>query len=169
MATAYRRAALSDVLVLAETVRLGFEGYRAWAPAGWDPPHPALDIARIRQDLARPDTWCVLAEDDGAVAGHASFTPARTRTGVSIPIEGLAHLWMLFVREPWWGTGLATELLEMAVAEARARAFTEMRLETPAGQARARAFYEREGWRVRGGPVYAPMLGLEIVEYRRRL
>jgi len=169
MPPAVRRATLEDVLVLAETVRHGFESYRAWAPPGWDPPLPVLDTIRIREDLARPGTWCAIAEEDGAVAAHVAFTPARTRARVRMLIPGLAHLWMLFVREPWWGTGLASRLLGMAVDEARARGFAAMRLETPAGQARARAFYEREGWRVAGEPVYAPMLGLEIVEYRRPL
>jgi hypothetical protein len=53
--------------------------------------------------------------------------------------------------------------------EARARAFTAMRLFTPAGQARARRFYEREGWSAVGGAFLVPALGLEVVEYRYAL
>jgi GNAT superfamily N-acetyltransferase len=164
-----RRATRADADVLAETVRLGFEGYRAWAPRGWDPPAPEVDLARIRADIVKPGVWCVIAEDGAEPAGHVAFTPARTRTHPREPIAGLAHLWMLFVREPWWGSGLATDLLARAVAKAAARGYDAMRLETPAGHARARAFYEREGWSAAGGPEYAPALGLDVVEYRRRL
>jgi GNAT superfamily N-acetyltransferase len=166
---AFRPATLADARQMSETVRLGFESYRTWAPRGWDPPSPAIDFARIRAEVLLPGTWCVIAEDDGAPAGHVAFTPARTRSEPREPIAGLAHLWMLFVREPWWGTGLARELLARAVAEAAARGYAAMRLETPAGAARARRFYEREGWRVASALVYAPALGLEVVEYRRWL
>jgi GNAT superfamily N-acetyltransferase len=169
IAATVRRATLADAATLAETVRLGFESYRAWAPRGWDPPPPEIDLARIRADIVKPGTWCVVAEEGGEPAGHAAFTPARTRAQPREPVAGLAHLWMLFVREPWWGTGLATDLLARAVAEAAARGYRAMRLETPAGHARARTFYEREGWRPAGGAEYASPLGLDVVEYRRRL
>ncbi len=74
---------------------------------------------------------------------------------------------MLFVREPWWGTGLAHRLHGLAVAEASARGSTAMRLLTPARQSRARAFYERRGWQLAGEPTWEPMLALDLVEYRR--
>jgi GNAT superfamily N-acetyltransferase len=172
----FRRAGLADAAVLAETVQLGFESYRAWAPRGWDPPAPEIDLARIRSGVVRRDVWCMIAEERGEAAGHVAFTPAlagprdhsgRTPTEPREPIPGLAHLWMLFVREPWWGTGLAADLLSRAVAEAGARGYAAMRLDTPAGAARARAFYEREGWSRAGVPVFAPALGLDVVEYRR--
>ncbi len=44
-----------------------------------------------------------------------------------------------------------------------------MRLHTPSGQARARRFYEREGWQAAGAHAADAVLGLETVEYRRRL
>jgi GNAT superfamily N-acetyltransferase len=164
-----RPATLSDIPALAVTVRLGFESYRAWAPPGWDPPPPQLDLIRLRENLGRPDTWCAVAESGETAAGHVAFIPARTREQPHEPVPGLAYLWMLFVREPWWGTGLAADLLRHAIAEAAARGYEAMRLETPSGHARARAFYEREGWRRSGEPEYAPTLGLEVVEYRRDL
>jgi hypothetical protein len=34
---------------------------------------------------------------------------------------------------------------------------------------RARAFYEREGWQTDGVTIPEPMLGLDLVEYRRDL
>ena len=83
-------------------------------------------------------------------------------------VPGVAHFWQLFVRAPWWGTGLATELHAAAVAEAAHRGFAAMRLFTPAGQARARRFYEREGW-TGGAPFDDDTFGMPLVEYRREL
>ena len=79
------------------------------------------------------------------------------------------HFWMLFVRPPWWGSGLAHRLHAAACAEARARGFAALRLFTPAAQARARAFYEREGWTVAGAPFAHDTMGIDMVEYRRPL
>ena len=41
-----RTATLADVPVLSETVRQGFDGYRAFLPAGWEPPAEAIDLKR---------------------------------------------------------------------------------------------------------------------------
>lgn len=157
----FRQASLDDAPALAQTLALGFASYRAWAPRGWEPPPPQLHLIGIRERLPREDAWCLLAEDGGESAGHVALLAAGE--------PGVAHLWMLFVREPWWGTGLAADLLHRATAEATARGYRAFRLQTPSGQARARHFYEREGWHVHGGPVYEPALALELVEYRRAL
>jgi GNAT superfamily N-acetyltransferase len=76
---------------------------------------------------------------------------------------------MLFVREPWWGTGVSARLHHRCVDKASARGYAGMRLVTPAGHGRARAFYEREGWVVAGLPAWEPMLALDLVEYTRPL
>ena len=102
-------------------------------------------------------------------AGHVAFTQAREREEPRPDIPGLAHLWMLFVRPPWWGSGLAGRLNGLAVGEAAARGYAAIRLHTPAGNARARAFYEREGWSTDGAAIPEPLLGLDLVEYRRDL
>jgi len=162
-----RPATLDDVPVLAETVNLGFEGYRAFAPRGWDPPPEAIERARIADRLPLADAWCRIAEAGGAPAGHVAILAARERTAGRARIPGVAHLWMLFVRRPWWGSGLAQRLHGMAIDEAAACGYAAMRLDTPAGHARARAFYEREGWATDGVAVLEPMLGLELVAYRR--
>jgi GNAT superfamily N-acetyltransferase len=166
---ATRSATLDDVPVLTETQREGFAGYAAFSPPGWAPPAPETEAIGIRDRLLRPDTWCVIAYDGDRVAGHVGFLQARERDGENAPIPGLAHFWALFVRKPWWGTGLARDLHGMAIEEARARGYRSMRLYTPAGQARARRFYEREGWTTDGAAQWEPMLALDLVEYRRGL
>jgi GNAT superfamily N-acetyltransferase len=157
-----RSATVEDAPALAATVQAGFESYREWAPRGWDPPHPALQLSGIRDRLPSSGCFCLLAEDGGRPAGHVAYLPARGEVGV-------AHLWMLFVRAPWWGTGLATDLLARAVADAREEGYGAMRLQTPAEHARARRFYEREGWAADGDPAFEAMLGLTLVTYRRPL
>ena len=95
--------------------------------------------------------------------GVASFEPAA---------EGpphMAHLIHLFVRERWWGVGIAPALLADVMAAARASGATHMRLYTPALQARARRFYAREGFVEDGPPVPHQALGLDVVLLRRAL
>jgi GNAT superfamily N-acetyltransferase len=102
-------------------------------------------------------------------AGHVGITHAAERDRPHVRIAGRAHLWMLFVRPPWWGTGLARKLHALGLEEAARRGYETIRLYTPEGAARARAFYEREGWAPAGSSFAEPLLGLDLVEYRRGL
>jgi GNAT superfamily N-acetyltransferase len=157
-----REATAADVEAMMESVAIGFEGYRDFAPPGWRPPdvrNPA-ELARMRARVADEDTWAEIAEEAGLVAGHAGFFPQRA-------LPGSAHLWQLFLRPPWWGRGLAAELLHRAIAAAIERGFGRMRLYTPRDQARARAFYEREGFAATGWEGYEEPIGLVLVEYAR--
>jgi GNAT superfamily N-acetyltransferase len=165
-----RVAVPEDAPSLATTTRLGFESYHEWAPAGWRPPPRSLEIRAIRERLRQASTWCAMAlEPGGEPAGHVGITHAAERERAHIRIPGRAHLWMLFVRPPWWGTGLAARLHALALEEAVRQGYRTMRLYTPAGQSRARAFYEREGWEAALPPFPEPLLGLDLVEYRREL
>ena len=159
----------ADAETLAETVRLGFATFREWAGPAFDPPPDTLEAARIREGLERPSTWGLLALASDEPAGHVAITQARERAEPRPDIPGLAHFWMLFVRPRWWGSGLAERLNRLAVQEAARRGYAAMRLHTPAGNLRARAFYEREGWQAVGEPIHEPLLGLDLVEYRRDL
>ena len=155
---------------LAATTRLGFESYLEWAPDGWRPPPRSLEVRAIRERLRHATTWCAMALEPGGVpAGHVGITHANERERAHVRIPGRAHLWMLFVRPPWWGTGLAGRLHALGLEEALRQGYRTIRLYTPAGQARARAFYAREGWRLAGRPFEEPLLGLQLVEYRREL
>jgi GNAT superfamily N-acetyltransferase len=159
----FRRATGDDAEALLAIMVEGFEGYRSFAPEGWAP--EIAGVERVRARLVAPDTWTLVAEDDGAVAAHVGFLPSE-RSGHPDPQPGLAHLWQLFARPPYWGTGLATELLARAVAAASELGYTQMRLFTPALQRRARRFYEREGWEV-VREFGDERLGLDVAEYRR--
>lgn len=164
-----RPVTVEDAAGMAESMRLGFESYRDWTPRGWDPLPADFEARHIAERLGKDDVWGRIALVEGAQAGHVTFAPARERDEQRTPIPGLAHLWHLFVRPPWWGSGLAPRLLALAVEAAAERGYPAMRLFTPAGNARGRAFYEREGWRLEGESHYEPLLALEIVQYRRDL
>jgi GNAT superfamily N-acetyltransferase len=163
-----RPAAPSDAERLSAVVAEAFEGYRSIAPPGWEPPDPHGELDRFREYLASDGVWCLIAEEGTKVAGHVAIMPARIHQHPAAD-AAMAHLWQLFVRPPWWGTGLATELHTRAIQEAAARGFSSMRLFTPAAQARARRFYEREGWTPAGDPSVDLDLGIPIVEYRRAI
>jgi GNAT superfamily N-acetyltransferase len=164
----FRDATSDDAPRLAAVIAEGFESYRAFAPAGWRPPTIEEFRDAMAQRLGQPAVWCLLAERGPNVAGYVALLPAaEARRPVADP--RLAHLWMLFVSVSWWGTGLAAALHAAACEAATARGFTALRLFTPAGQARARRFYEREGWKLTGGPHVEEDLGLAVVEYRRAL
>jgi GNAT superfamily N-acetyltransferase len=163
-----RPATPADAPRLAEVMAESLETYRSFAGPGFSPPTADEIAAEITPRLGRPSVWCELAEADGGVAGYVSMIPA---TEARLPSDDprLMHFWMLFVRAPWWGTGLAARLHGDACAEATARGFTAMRLFTPALQARARRFYEREGWHLASGPHPHHAMQIEMVEYRRPL
>jgi diamine N-acetyltransferase len=167
LAVDIRPSGPADVEHVAVVLSAGLETYRAFAPAGWEPPVLEWELDVIGDRLGLADTWSRIAFADGAPVGHVALVSARANRSPGSPVvPDLAHLWHLFVVPEWWGTGLATELLSEAIAEARRREYATIRLFTPAEQARARAFYEREGFRTAGDPHYEAGLGLTLVEYR---
>jgi GNAT superfamily N-acetyltransferase len=159
-----RPAGPEDTEAISETLQIGFDGYRAFAPPGWRPPdaRSKSELARVRARLLEPTTWAMLAEESGLVAAHAAYVP---QPGA----PGSAHLWQLFVRPPWWGGGVARALLGAAREAAAAEGYGRMRLFTPRDQARARAFYEREGFAHTGWEALEEGIGLVLVEYAREL
>ena len=135
-----RRAWPADAETLGLTCHLGMQTWRAFAPAGWVVPTPAVRAAGVRMGLAHPGVWALLAFVDGEPAGHCAMCD------VDIGEPRATILWHLFVRPRWFGTGLAAHLHDAFVAQARAFDFPFAWLSTPAGNARARRFYERRGW-----------------------
>ena len=156
----------ADAAAMLDTLMEGFESYREWAGPSYDPPPRFAEANRMLEGIRRPSFWGVIAFADGAIAGHVTFTQARAYEPPRAEVPGIAHLGQLFIRRPWWGSGLATRLNRLAVEEAARRGYERIRLRTPAGQDRARAFYEREGWSTDGERTYEPLLGIDLVEYR---
>lgn len=145
------------------------ETWRAWAPAGWEPPSADRERASWRLRLQGGDHWArgVLGEG-GELVGVVAWRPARTRGREGAIVPGTAHLGMLFVDPGAWGGGIGAALLvaaEDAMREARySRAILNVAERNP-----ARAFYEHHGWRAEGPPVYSPGLDLPLVPYAKDL
>jgi RimJ/RimL family protein N-acetyltransferase len=157
----------ADQDAIADNLVAGLATYRAWAPPGWAPPGRAALRAALQDRIPATGFWSLLAFADGEPAGHVAFRPERDRG--DRPVDGLAHLMHLFVREPFWGGGLAGTLHDAVIAHMAADGFRSALLWTPAGHARARAFYERRGWRLTGGRDPASDLGLPCLEYALEL
>jgi GNAT superfamily N-acetyltransferase len=155
----FRVATAADAPVMAETVAIGFDGYRSFAPPGWEPPPYAIELSTIGERIVRDDAWALLAFDDREPAGQVAL--------LADPAPATAYLWQLFVRPRYWGTGLADRLHAAFLTEARARGYEHGRLRTPTGQARARRFYERNGWTTDGVAAFEEGLGLDLLVYTR--
>ena len=164
-----RPATPADAEAMDALAIAGIATYAAFAAEGWTPPIAGEAVERTRGWLGDDEAFALVAEDEhGAQAGHVMFVPGIRARMVAEDPE-LAHLGQLFLRRDHWGTGLATDLLRQATAEAARRGFTAMRLFCASGQDRARRFYEREGWSQTGPRHFDAEIGLDIVEYRRRV
>jgi GNAT superfamily N-acetyltransferase len=161
-----RRATPADAPTIRQLAEDGLATYSEFTP-GWSRPTEFDENNAWRGSslLRDPEFFCLIAEADGEPIAHVGLVPAFTRDERQGRIPGLAHLWQLFVVRPWWGSGVAAELLGAAVSEARNRGFERIRLFTPRDHARARRFYEREGWSATGLELHGDLLGLPIVEY----
>jgi GNAT superfamily N-acetyltransferase len=164
----YRSATPRDATIMAEVIAEGFATYREFAPPRWLPRRSPQEEGEVYSRLNRGDVHARIAFSDGAAVGVTGWMPALSRPE-RLPIPGRAHLWILFVRTEWWGTGLAAALLEWSVAGMRESGRETAQLWTPRDSPRARAFYEREGWTASGEEVFNEDLGLDVVLYERRL
>ena len=155
----FRTATAADASTMARTVGIGFDGYRSFAPPGWEPPPYAIEVTTIRERLVRADAWALLAFDGDEPAGQVAL--------LADPAPATVYLWQLFIRPPYWGSGLADRLHAAFLQAARDRGYARGRLRTPAGQARARRFYERNGWTTDGIATYEEGLELDLLVYTR--
>ena len=78
---AFRAATPDDAEAIAAAVGRGFEGYRAFAPDGWEPPEFEREVELVAATLGNPRAWCAIAERDGAMAGQARARRFYEREG----------------------------------------------------------------------------------------
>ena len=100
-----------------------------------------------------------VAEVDGQVIGFVKLGPPE------LPVQGKRpwiELRQLYVLSEWRGAGAARELMDWALAEAKARGSEELYLTVYTENWRARRFYEKFGF-VEVGP-YAFMVGEQADE-----
>lgn len=162
-----RQANPDDAGAIIDNMAGGIESYREWAPPSWSPPSGGAGmVERLQARMSEDHVWILTAWDGPDLAGHVSLSLITAEDPEPAP-PGMINLWQMFVRRPWQGCGVATELMSSAVAEAGRRRYRRMRLWTPEGAAQARRFYEREGWSHTGAVRRDSPFGLPLVEYQR--
>jgi GNAT superfamily N-acetyltransferase len=98
-------------------------------------------------EIAEPGVAVRLAEVGGRTVAFAKMGP------LSLPVEGepgALELRSLYVLGPWHGTGIARELMDWVLGEARARHAPALYLSVYIDNPRARRFYERYGFEAVG-------------------
>lgn len=162
-----RTAGPADAPGIADVIQEALSTYAQWAGRRFRAPRVDSEHWRLSDWLLQPGNVCVVAEAEFEAIGHVwIYAPGSVAN--SRP-AGRALLSQLYVRPRWWGTGLASRLMEAAVAEAQARAFESMHLWTPTANIRARRFYLREGWAETRHRRFDQPLGLELTHYERSL
>ncbi len=96
-------------------------------------------IETLGPQLGVPDTSFLVAEEDGAIIGHAAVNARKP------PVIVLSRL---YVRPDRQRRGIGRRLLEEVIA--RHDACEVLRLEVEAGNPKGVSFYRREGFRVVG-------------------
>lgn len=98
-------------------------------------------------EFADPARAFQVGELDGAIAGFAKIGPNKLP---HVADAGTIELKQLYLLKAAHGTGMATRLMEWAMAEAQARGARRMALSVWSENWRAQAFYRRFGFEDRG-------------------
>ena len=139
---AYRNDLSPDVLEIEAQKRAGFD----WATG-------------ISADTSA--VFVVTAQDDviGVVQADESLAAPRD----------LPEITMLYLDPAAWGTGIASDLLRVALDWIKGRGHEEARLRVVEAHHRARRFYQREGWTADHGLEPARNEFFNLIYYRRSL
>lgn len=161
MSIAHRMATADDLAAIDRVFRTGFCDT-------FGPMYRTEDLDAFLTQFS-PEAW--LAEyRDSRYAFRIAESPegavAFVKLGpLTVPVEPTApalELRQLYVLRPWQGTGIAEELMEWALNEARARGTAELYLTVYTDNHRARGFYRRYGFEDVGP--YAFMVGSQADE-----
>lgn len=142
---AYRDATSEDAPAIDALFRASFIETFAHL---YDPADLAAFFAKFtpqawRDELADPDVVFRLAEEGERLAGYAKVS------SLSLPVAPAgpaAELRQLYVATPWHGGGIAPELMDWVLADARRRGANTLYLTVFTGNLRARRFYARYGF-----------------------
>jgi GNAT superfamily N-acetyltransferase len=109
-------------------------------------PHRRARIEGMRTQLRDPASWFLVASDDSALVGMASAEPLRSEDGAGPVVPGACFLNSLFVIPERWGEGIGGALLDAALAEAKRRRCSMVRLWTHGDNERSHRLYRSRGF-----------------------
>lgn len=161
MTIAYRDGTPDDIAAIDRIFRQSFcdtfaHLYRAedlqaflgqFTPQGW------------AEEMASPGYVFRVAQAEGEAVGFAKLGPSSLPVKQAGPIIELRQLYIL---KAWHGSGIAHELMDWALGEARRRGAGELLLTVYTDNHRAKRFYERYGFGEAGR--YAFMVGSQADE-----
>ena len=99
--------------------------------------------ANWRGELSDPRYVIRLGESEGQAVAYAKLGPTSLPFEVEEPTIELRQFYVL---QPWHGAGIAGQLMDWVLAEARARGAEAIFLSVFVDNHRARRFYERHGF-----------------------
>lgn len=145
-AAVIRAAGPEDAEAIARVrVRSWRSAYRGLLPAGLiETATRDADGAGVRAFLdGNRGRRALLAEDDGSPVGMAMYGPGR-------PSNPAAELYVIYVIQEYWSTGVGRALMDRVLGGVRAGGYSSIFLWVLSGNTRARRFYERYGFTVTG-------------------
>ena len=142
-----------------ETVRWLFRAYAQSLPFSLDFQGFAVELAGLPVPYAPPAGCLLIAKRGSGAVGVVGVKPL---------IAGIAEIKRLYVVPEARGTGLGRRVTERAIAEARAKGYDRVRLDTHrSSMTAAIALYRRLGF-VEIAP-YGPDLGGQIAFFEKNL
>ena len=96
-----------------------------------------------RKDLSDPECVVCVGEADGEAVAYAKLLPPDVPIEITAPSIEIKQFYVL---SGWHGTGIAGELMDWAVGEARRRGAEHVYLSVFTSNERAQRFYRRHGF-----------------------
>jgi diamine N-acetyltransferase len=156
MSVIFRQARGADAEVLASIGRQTFSQTfgHLYSQANLDAFLETHSIASWSNELSDLAYFVLLGEEEGVPMAYAKLGPPKLPVDV---LPGSVELRQFYVLADWHGSGVAARMMELVLAEARARGAPQLGLSVFVENHRAMAFYRRYGFVSAGR--YAFMVG----------
>ena len=109
-------------------------------------PNRTARVEQVKQILAAPDSWFLLASDGEEAVGMACVQALRGDDGSGPVLPGGCFLNLIFVLPERWGEGVGGVLLDAVLDEAKRRGSTRMQLWTHEDNERSQRLYRGRGF-----------------------